>query len=352
MAIRSFDDYHGHEAVYRVDDEVTGLRAVIAIHSTTMGPALGGTRYLPYRRDDDAVADALRLSRAMTYKNVLAGAPAGGGKAVLIADSSVGKTPALLAAYGALLNRLGDVFGTGEDVGFSVADCEEVRRVSPFIAGTDSAGSGNPAVHTALGVLEAIVTTAERLFGTRDLAGRRIAVQGLGAVGSRLAAHLHDRGAELTVADVDPALVDRAVAAWGAHPERPERIHAADVDVFSPCALGGVLHDGTIGDLRCRAIVGAANNQLARADLADALGARSILWAPDFVVSAGGILGAFEEVARMPGRPPVPDTPLDERLRGIGVRLGTIFDRAESSGVSTHAAAVALAESLLAAARR
>lgn len=337
-----------HEAIFTYADAGAGLSLVVAIHSTRLGPAIGGTRYLRYGGLDEAMQDARQLSRAMSYKCALAGLPAGGGKAVILADDG-GVSPALLSAYGKFLNRIGDLFATGEDVGFSVADCEQLRAISPFVAGTASRGRGNPAIHTGDGAFYAIRATTRRIWGAEKLSGLRVAVQGLGGVGMRLCERLHAEGVDLIVSDARAELVQTAKARFGARAASLDRIHRCDVDIWSPCALGGVINDRSIAEIGARAIVGAANNQLSGPRLADDLQAQGIFWAPDFLVSAGGVLSAFDEVCRIPGRTRVVLEPLEERLQGIGARLLEVLDLAENLRMTPLEAATTLAERRLAA---
>jgi leucine dehydrogenase len=338
----------GHEAIFTHRDPATGLDAFVAIHSTVRGPAIGGTRFWRYENSDAAMADALRLSRAMSYKCALAGLPSGGGKAVIRANTAGPKSAALLAAYGAFLNRIGDVFATGEDVGFSLADCERLKKSTPFVAGTSTAGNGDPCEHTAVGVFHAIRAVAARLWKNGShLVGRRIGIQGLGGVGSRLARKLADSGANLIVADIDKRAVQRAVRDFGATEVPTETIHAADVDIWAPCALGGVIHPGNVDAVRARAVVGAANNQLSDVSLADRLMRNGVVWAPDFLVSAGGVAAAADEISRIPGRAPPPAAPIDQRLWEIGERTGRLLDEADRNGVSMLNVTLRAAEAML-----
>jgi leucine dehydrogenase len=338
----------GHQATFTHHDPANGLEVFVAIHSTVLGPAIGGTRFWHYESGDAAMADALMLSRAMTYKCALAGLPSGGGKAVIRATGPAPKSPKFLAAYGAFLNRIGDLFATGEDVGFSLADCEHLKASTPFVAGTKSSGNGDPCEHTALGVFHAICAVSARLWnGRADLAGRRVAIQGLGGVGSRLARMLANAGADLIVADIDEQAIRRALSELGATEAATETIHAADVDIWAPCALGGVIHEGNVDEISARAVIGAANNQLADASLADRLLSNGVIWAPDFLVSAGGIVGAAEEISRIPGRAPPPAAPIDQRLREIGERTGRLLDEADLNGASMLSVAMRAAEAML-----
>ncbi len=345
--MRMIIDTSTHEAIFAHADPASGLEVVVAIHNTARGPAAGGTRFQHYSDRQAALADALRLSRAMSYKSALAGVRAGGGKAVILAPPSLVKTPAMFAAYGAFLNRIGDVFATGEDVGFSLGDTECLRAFSPFVAGTASQGQGDPGEHTARGVLHAMTAVAGHCWAATDLRGLRVVVQGLGGVGARLARMLAERGAMLSVADIDQDRAARLAADVGADVVPSEGVHAIDADIWAPCALGGVITDAMVDQVAARAIVGAANNQLADPALADRLAARGIIWIPDFLVNAGGVIGAEEELARIPGRPPPPTEPLENRLKAIGTRTRAVLRMAARDGMTPFAAANALAEAAL-----
>ena len=340
-----FDD---HEQVTFFSDGPTRLRAIVAIHSTALGPAIGGTRFWPYPDDASALDDVLRLSRAMSYKCALAGVGLGGGKAVIIGDPARRKTTALLHAYARHLNRIGSTFSTGEDVGFSVADCETMRQVTPYVAGTTSAGIGDPSVGTAQGVLEGMKAVLEARFERDDFRGVHVAVQGLGNVGWRLCELLNSAGARLTVADIRPELVARAAERFRAETAAPDAIHAVAADIFAPCALGGVIGRATIDALRVKAIAGGANNPLDSEDLAEALARRGILFAPDFVINAGGVLSAAEELAAIPGRRLPTFPPLAERLANIRTKLRDIFARACAEGTTPMAVAVRQAKEAIA----
>jgi len=339
-----FDD---HEQVCLFSDPQTGLRAMVAIHSTALGSAVGGTRFQPYGDDGLALDDALRLSRAMSYKSALAGLPCGGGKSVIIGDPGRLKSERLLHAYGRFINRIGSTFATGEDVGMSVADIETVREVSPFIGGTSTSGAGDPSVHTAVGVLHGLRAVIEYRFQRNDFNNLSVAIQGLGAVGWGVAERLHAEGARLTVADVRRENIDRAVAQFGASVASPQTIHAAEVDIYSPCALGGVITEHSAQAIRARAVAGAANNQLASRQAGEALAARGILFAPDYVINAGGIISGLEEYFKMPGRSGTEATPLVKRLARIHDRLTEIFERAASEHRPPEATAEQMARELI-----
>jgi leucine dehydrogenase len=324
---------------------------MVAIHSTARGPSLGGCRMWSYDDVQQAVVDVLRLSRAMTYKAACADLPLGGGKGVIVLAPGERLTGArrraALLDFGDAVETLDGRYLTAEDVGIGSRDMPVMAERTAHVTGlaTRRGGSGDPSPFTAIGVEAAIRTTCERLFGTPSLRGRTIAVLGLGHVGSRVARLCTRAGAHLVATDLDPAkrtLAEQLGARW----TTPARALAAQVDVLSPCALGAVLSETTVPRLRCRAIVGAANNQLADEHVADLLAARKILWAPDFVVNAGGIVNIAVEL-----RPEGYDATVARRdCRAIGDTLGRVLDDAEAAGVTPLAAANALAERQLAAA--
>lgn len=326
MAVWASPEFDDHEQVCFFTDPDSGLRAIVAIHSTALGPAAGGTRFKAYDTDALALDDALRLSRAMSYKSALAGLPVGGGKSIIIGEPAKLKSRALLHAYGRFIDRIGQTYATGEDVGMSVADIDTVHEVTPFVGGT-STGAGDPSVHTAIGVTHGLRAVLEHQFGRDDFKGLTVAIQGLGAVGYGLAERLHAAGARLVVADVRSEPVERAQRAFGAQVADIGRIHEAEVDIYAPCALGGVITTRSAGEIRARAVAGAANNQLETPQAGAALAARGILFAPDYVLNAGGIISGLEAATRMPGRPATTLTPLEDRLAAIHDRLAQIFAR-------------------------
>ena len=335
FAMREFD---GHERVVFANDEATGLRSVIAIHSTALGPAAGGCRMWPYATTTEAVTDVLRLSRGMSYKNAMAGLPFGGGKAVIIGDSRKAKTGELFQAYGRFVGSLGGSYITAEDVGTSSRDMAVIAQETEHVAGLarSRGGSGDPSPFTALGVEAAIRATCRRAFGDGSLRERSLCILGLGHVGSRIAKRCARAGARLIVADVDPgkrALAQQLGATWST----PAEAWRAEVDVLVPCALGGLFDDEVVPRLRCRAIAGAANNQLADDRIAGLLQQHGILWAPDFVANAGGIINIAEEAG---GYDPAAAR---HRVRGIGTTIEAIFDRSAQTGETPLAAAMELA---------
>jgi len=332
----------GHEQVVHCHDPSTGLRAIIAIHSTRLGPALGGTRCLPYPDEEAALVDVLRLARAMTYKAAVAGLDFGGGKAVIIGDPATVKTEALLRAYGRFVDTLGGRYLTAEDVGTSQADMDLMRRETTRATGASRwlGGSGDPSAATAAGVLAAMRSVGRHVAGTTALAGVRVAIAGVGKVGAGLARRLVDEGASVTVADTDGARAEALSAELGVQVVDPTAVHRVPCDVFSPCALGGALSRATIPELACRAVVGAANNQLADPDAARLLAERGITYAPDFVVNAGGIINIAEELA--PGGYD-PDRAL-ARVAVVGDTTSAVLRSAVAQGLTTVEAAEQLAE--------
>ncbi len=290
-----FDD---HELVVSIADKASGLRAIVAVHSTALGPALGGCRMWPYASDEEALADVLRLSRGMSYKNALAGLPLGGGKSVIIGDPHTEKTPACLRAFGRALKKLGGTYYTAEDSGTSVGDMEIIATETQYVAGRCSgeAASGDPSAFTARGVFLGIKESLRFKLERDSLSGCRVAIAGLGNVGMRLAAMLESERCRLTVADIDAEKVREATDRFGADAVGVDRIHAVEAEVFAPCALGGAINAATITDLAARIVAGGANNQLNEERFDEALWKAGILYAPDFVVNAGGVMNVAAEV--------------------------------------------------------
>jgi leucine dehydrogenase len=288
----------GHEQVVYATDAATGLRSIIAIHSTALGPSLGGVRFWRYEREDDAVVDALRLSEAMTLKAAAAGLHQGGGKAVvLVDDPDAERSPALLHALGRAIHELGGRYLAAEDVGATQRDMDLMAQVTPWVTGVDPArgGSGDPSPFTAVGVVAAMRAVLGFLDGEATVAGRRVAVQGAGHVGAYLVERLVHAGASVVVADANDERARAVATANGADVVGAEAILGEECDVLAPCALGAVLDATTITQLRCRAVCGAANNQLVDDDVEDQLVARGIVYVPDFVANAGGIINIAEE---------------------------------------------------------
>lgn len=324
-----------HEEVVSCADPAAGFRGFIAIHSTALGPAVGGTRLWRYGNEDEALVDALRLSRGMTYKCAMAGVPLGGGKAVVIEPERIDR-PALFRALGRFVERLGGRYITAEDVGTSPADLEYVRQETRYVAGLADR-SGDPSPATARGVARALEAAARVRWGSSDLAGRTVALQGCGHVGAHLAQELRARGARLIVTDIDPERARAVAAEIGAERVEPEAIWDARADVFAPCALGGVLSAATIPRLKVEIVAGAANNQLAEPEDGHRLAARGILYAPDYVSNAGGMLSGGNDLL---GWSPEETA---ARIDAIHDTLLEVFRFAEAEGVAPHEAADRLA---------
>lgn len=337
---------HGCESLHLAADPASGLRALVAVHSTVLGPSLGGTRFRPYTSLEEAAVDVCRLARGMTYKHAACGNDQGGGKAVIIGEPAELRSDELLVAYGRFVDGLGGRYLTAEDVGTTQADMDRLRAITPFVTGTspELGGSGDPSPATAWGVFCAMGAVAERVWGDRSLAGRHVVVLGTGKVGSALARHLTGAGARLTLADVRAEVVGPLAAELGAAVVAPGEAVTTECDILSPCALGGLLDAATIPALRCAAVCGAANNQLATDEDGERLGERGILYAPDYVVNAGGVINIADETA--PGGYDR-DRAFD-RVEAIADTLGRVFDLADRLGLTTAAAADRLAEDRLA----
>ncbi|MDQ4097128.1 MAG: valine dehydrogenase [Actinomycetota bacterium] len=331
-----------YEQVVFCQDRVTGLRAIVAIHSTVLGPGLGGTRFFPYPSEDAALEDVLRLAKGMTYKAAVSGLDLGGGKAVILAGAGVEKSEALLRAYGRFIESLNGRYITAEDVGTTQADMDMIRRETAHVTGvsTELGGSGDPSAATAYGVLWAMKAVAHKLWGETDLTGRHVVVSGVGKVGSCLVGHLLEERAKVTVSDTAPATLQMVVDEYGVAPMAVEAAHAVPCDIFSPCAMGGVLDPVRIPELECAAVVGCANNQLADPTCAKLLADAGILYAPDYVVNAGGIINISEELSPAgyhKGR-------AYAAVRRIFETTTLVLDTAEAEGITAAEAADRRAE--------
>jgi leucine dehydrogenase len=329
-------DFDAHEQIVFTHDPESGLRAIVAVHDTTLGPALGGCRIRDYADEDEALADVLRLSRGMSHKAALAGLPLGGGKAVVITAPDRPKTPAMMRAFGRAVEWLNGRYITAEDVGSSVADMDEVAAATAHVAGRDGSG-GDPSPFTARGVFLCL-EAAVRLRHDRDLAGVHVALKGLGHVGFALAGFLHAAGARLTVADIDPARVAQARAAFGAEAASVEAIAEVKADVYAPCALGGDLSDAAIPRLGAGIVCGAANNQLATGQDDLRLVRRGVLYCPDYLVNAGGLVS----VARRPLNLSAAD--VETRLAALPETLLQVLRTARHQGRAPGAVADAIAQ--------
>ena len=330
----------GHEQILYGYDKVSGLRTIIAIHSTALGPALGGTRFFDYGTEDEALTDVLRLSKGMTYKAAAAGLDLGGGKAVIIGDPHTEKSERLLRAYGRIVDSLQGRYITAEDVGTTAPDMDIVRRETRWAFGNSAheGGSGDPSPMTARGLYAATRAVSQFLWNDPDLEGRRVALQGVGKVGSALVQFLVEARAEVIVSDVYEPALKSVVETYGVKTVDPDDIYTVDCDIYSPCSLGAGLNPTTIPRLNCQAVVGSANNQLANESDADLLEQREILYAPDFVVNAGGLINVYDELLGY------------SRLRATQ-RVDALFDatlglleKARNAGVNPHFAAVQSAE--------
>ena len=329
-----------HEEVLFGADRESGLRTIIAIHDTSLGPALGGTRFYPYRDEDAALRDVLRLAKGMTLKSAAAGLNLGGGKAVILGDPATLWSEALIRAYGRAIDSLGGRYVTAEDVGTTVEDMVLISKETPWVSGLplDDGGSGDPSPATARGVMAALRAVGERLWDSDDLAGRRVAVQGVGKVGMDLVRRLTEVGAETIVTDTNASAVATAVETYGSKAVSLDEIYDIECDVFAPCALGAILNEETIPRLRCSAIAGCANNQLAIDRDIDLIVDRGILYAPDFVVNAGGVINiaaetdgySIDRAATMVDR--------------IYTNLHAVFETADTAGVDPQAAAMQFAK--------
>jgi leucine dehydrogenase len=349
MEIRQLD-VRGYEEVYRAQDRRTGLLAYIAVHDTTLGPALGGCRMWHFSREDDALTDVLRLARGMTFKSAVARTGLGGGKAVIVGDPKTQKNPELFRAMGRFIHTLGGRYVTAEDVGTSVSDMDAIRTETPYVSGLarERGGSGDPSPFTALGVFHGIRACVEDALGKSDLAGLTVAVQGLGNVGMDLARKLHAAGAKLLVTDVNEQRTRTAERELGAKVVGLHDVYGVACDVLAPCALGAVLNDRTVPQIQARVVAGAANNQLAEDRHGEALLERGILYAPDFVINAGGIINVSAEFA--PGG--YDEAASTQRVRNIYNALKDILATSRRQQIPTNQAAVVLAEKILSDARQ
>ncbi len=336
----------GHERVLMCSNAGVGLKAIIAIHSNVLGPGLGGCRMWPYKNTEEALVDVLRLSRGMTYKAAAAGLNLGGAKAVIIGDPKKDKSEALFRAFGRAVDSLGGTYITAEDVGTDMEDMETILTETRWVTGISPAhgGSGDPSPVTAYGVLRGIEAAVKWHFSGDSLEGRSVAVQGLGSFGYHLAEYLTEQRAKVFATDIDPEVVEQAREKLGIEPVPVDDIYDVDCDIFAPCALGAILNDDTIPRLRCSVVAGAANNQLANSDLhGPALRERGILYAPDFVINAGGLINVYNEFIGGYNQ---------ERAlrgtRGIYLNLIRVFELAEQLDIPTNDAADKVAEERIA----
>ena len=341
--------FEGHEGVHAFHDEKSGLKAIIAVHSTARGPAAGGCRMWPYPTAADALDDALKLSRAMSYKNAMADLELGGGKSVIIGDSRTQKTPALFEAFGRAVQDLGGKYWTAEDVGVSVADLTHARRATRYVAGLEGhpAASGDPSPVTAEGVFRGVRLCVQRAL-KRDLDGVRVAIQGVGHVGGYLAQKLHAAGAKLVITDVNAELLRRVAAETDAEIVAPAAIFDTDCDVFAPCAMGGAVNLDTLPRIRAKIIAGAANNQLADAETGQEIFKRGLLYAPDYVINGGGIINVAGEIRALERDEAFDATWVDAKLDRLALTLEEVLEQALRERRPTHEVANEIARARIA----
>lgn len=334
----SFND---HEQIVFCHDKDTGLKAIIGIHNTVLGPALGGTRMWNYANEWEALNDVLRLSRGMTYKSAISGLNLGGGKAVIIGDSKTDKTPEMMTKFGQFIHSLSGKYITAEDVGTTTPDMDIIREVTPHVTGISEAkgGSGNPSPVTAYGVYMGMKAAAKHQFGSDKLEGKKVLVQGTGHVGETLISYLAKEGAVIEIADINQAKMEEVAAKYGAKIYTGEDLYSADVDIYAPCALGATVNDETIERLKARVIAGAANNQLANEEIhGKKLQEKGILYAPDFLINAGGIINVYAEIVGYDKAEAM------KRTENIYNTTLEILTFADAHGITTHNAAMSLAQ--------
>jgi leucine dehydrogenase len=331
----------GHEEIVMCSDPSIGYKGILAVHSTKLGPALGGTRFWQYANDDEAITDALRLSRGMTYKNAVAGLHLGGGKSIIIGDNKTKDREKIFRAHGRFVESLGGRYITAEDVGTSTKDMDYVKMETSHVAGL-AGKSGDPSPVTAHGVFRAVQASANRKWGSDSLEGKTIAIQGAGSVGSYLAKELHEAGAKLIISEIDPAKSAKVAKATGAKIVDDDEIFSVRADIFSPCALGGIINDKTIPKLKVEIVAGGANNQLLEDRHGDELQRLGILYAPDYVANAGGVINVYGEVAGWDAQRAL------DKADDIYDTILKVFDIAEAKNIPTYEAADRLAEQRLA----
>jgi leucine dehydrogenase len=348
MSVYAHKEFDDHQQIAFFNDRQSGLRAIIAVHNTNLGPALGGCRMWPYSSEEDAINDVLRLSRGMTYKSAIANLKLGGGKAVIIGDPRTEKSDALLYAMGDFIEGLGGRYITAEDSGTSVTDILKMGERTSYVSGVDTASDhgGDPSPSTAYGVFISLREAVTYKMQQPDLKGLKVAIQGLGNVGYRLAEYLHEAGALLYVTDIVQASVDRAVRELDAIAVTGDEIFSLDVDVFAPCALGAAINDKTIGQLKANIIAGAANNQLATVDHGHQLHQKGIFYTPDYVVNAGGIIDVYYQRKMLESGYSAQNyaTDLATKVEEIGTTLKEIFARSDAENVPTFMIADRVAE--------
>jgi len=333
--------FNGHEQIVFCNDKDTGLKAIIGIHNSVMGPALGGTRMFNYANEWEALNDVLRLSRGMTYKAAITGLNIGGGKAVIIGDAKTQKTPELMRKFGEFVHSLSGRYITAEDVGMETADMDIVRDVTPYVTGIseERGGSGNPSPVTAFGVYMGMKAAAKQQFGSEKLEGKKVLVQGIGHVGETLVEYLTKEGAQVFITDINEEKLYQVASKYNAQIFTGEDLYTADVDIYAPCAMGATINDTTVNKIKAKVIAGAANNQLANENTHGLiLQERGILYAPDFLINAGGIINVYAELAHYD------KAEIMRKTENIYNTTLEIFDYATANGITTHQAALTIAQ--------
>ncbi|MED4903996.1 branched-chain amino acid dehydrogenase [Parageobacillus thermoglucosidasius] len=340
MELFKYMEQYDYEQLLFCQDKESGLKAIIAIHDTTLGPALGGTRMWMYESEEAAIEDALRLARGMTYKNAAAGLNLGGGKAVIIGDPRKDKNEAMFRAFGRFIQGLNGRYITAEDVGTTVEDMDIIYQETDYVTGIspEFGSSGNPSPATAYGVYRGMKAAVKEAFGSDSLEGKVVAVQGVGSVAYHLCRHLHEEGAKLIVTDINKEAVQRAIEEFGAKAVDPNDIYSVDCDVFAPCALGGIINDETIPQLKAKVIAGSANNQLKEPRHGDIIHELGIVYAPDYVINAGGVINIADELHGYNRERAM------KKIEQIYDNIKKIFVIAKRDGIPAYQAADRLAE--------
>lgn len=340
MEIFNYLERYDYEQLLFCQDKQSGLKAIIAIHDTTLGPALGGTRMWTYASEEEAIEDALRLSKGMTYKNAAAGLNLGGGKTVIIGDPRKDKNEEMFRAFGRYIQGLNGRYITAEDVGTTVEDMDLIHEETDYVTGIspEFGSSGNPSPVTAYGVYRGMKAAAKEAFGSDSLEGKVIAVQGVGNVAYNLCRHLNEEGARLIVTDINKESVNRAVETFGAKAVNPDEIYGVDCDIYAPCALGAVINDGTIGKIKAKVIAGAANNQLKEPIHGDQIHEKGIIYAPDYVINAGGVINVADELKGYNRERAL------KKVEGVYDSIERVIEIAKRDKIPTYKAADRMAE--------
>ncbi|WP_404452959.1 branched-chain amino acid dehydrogenase [Virgibacillus necropolis] len=344
MEIFTYMEKYDYEQLVFCQDKNSGLKAIIAIHDTTLGPALGGTRMWTYKSEAEAIEDALRLAKGMTYKNAAAGLELGGGKTVIIGDPKKDKNPEMFRAFGRYIQGLNGRYITAEDVGTTVQDMDLIHMETDFVTGIspEFGSSGNPSPVTAYGIYKGMKAAAMEAFGSDSLEGKTVAVQGVGNVAYTLCEHLHQEGANLIVTDINKEAVDRAVNAFGAKAVDPDDIYGVDCDIYAPCALGATINDETIPQLKAKVIAGSANNQLKKTEHGDIIHEKGIVYAPDYVINSGGVINVADELNGYNAKRAM------KNVESIYDILLKIFEISKRDNIPTYVAADRMAEERIA----